>query len=380
MALSVLRLSTGSLLLALAALAPAPARAADSPATSALRPIALTLDERAVRAAGIQLSPIQPESGATDLSFPAMVAVPPQQIRVVAAPAAGLVETVLVAPDETVRQGQVIATMRSPDLIEAQRGFLTALADESLAQDRLRRSRSLHESRVIPERDLRVAETEATNAAAKLDEQIQLLKLIGMADEAVETLRRTRRLMASIEMRAPMDGVVTIRMPAPASVSSRPRPSSPSPTSARSGSTSRCRPPASVPSRSVPRRPADPRRAGPRHPHRRTVDAATQSVAVVAEVDTNGGSVRPGLAVNVSVRVEQNGLAQWLAPSAGVVRHRDRTWVFTRGTGGFLAVPVQVVAETARGVAFRADLAPGTEIATRGLLALVAELAETGEE
>ncbi len=359
----------------------APASAADSPASPALRPIALSVDERAVRAAGIQLSPIQPESGATDLSFPAMVTVPPQQIRVVAAPAAGLVETVLVAPDETVRQGQVIATMRSPELIEAQRGFLTALADESLAQDRLRRSRSLHESRVIPERDLRVAETEATNAAAKLDEQIQLLKLIGMAEEGVDTLRRTRRLMASIEMRAPMDGVVTIRH---ASAGERVVASSPIFTIAdlsplwvniqvpatRLGAVQ-------VGSRVVlPTQGAQGRviRIG------RTVDAATQSVAVVAEVDTNGGSVRPGLAVNVSMRVEQNGVAQWLAPSAGVVRHRDRSWIFTRGTGGFLAVPVQVVAETARGVAFRADLAPGTEIATRGLLALVAELAETGEE
>lgn len=376
---SVLRLSTGSLLLALAALAPA--MAADSPAASALRPISLSIDERAVRAAGIQLSPIQPESGATDLSFPAMVAVPPQQIRVVAAPAAGLVETVLVAPDETVRQGQVIATMRSPDLIEAQRGFLTAIADESLAQDRLRRSRSLHESRVIPERDLRVAETEATNAAAKLDEQIQLLKLIGMADEGVETLRRTRRLMASIEMRAPMDGVVTIRH---ASAGERVVASSPIFTIADlSPLWVNIQVPATrlgalqVGSRVIlPTQGAQGRviRIG------RTVDAATQSVAVVAEVDTNGGSVRPGLAVNVSVRVEQNGLAQWLAPSSGVVRHRDRTWVFTRNASGFLAVPVQVVAETARGVAIRADLAPGTEIATRGLLALVAELAETGEE
>ncbi|PTM43712.1 RND family efflux transporter MFP subunit [Phreatobacter oligotrophus] len=359
---------------------PAMTQLAESTSRSSSRPI-IRLDDQAVRAAGIQLSPIQPESGATDLSFPGMVAVPPQQIRVVAAPAAGLIETVLVAPDETVRQGQVIATMRSPELIEAQRGFLTAIADESLAQDRLRRSRSLHESRVIPERDLRVAETEATNAAAKLDEQIQLLKLIGMADEGVETLRRTRRLMASIEMRAPIDGVVTIRH---ASAGERVVASAPIFTIADlSPLWVNIQVPATrlgalqVGSRVIlPTQGAQGRviRIG------RTVDAATQSVAVVAEVDTNGGSVRPGLAVNVSVRVEQNGLAQWLAPSSGVVRHRDRTWVFTRNASGFLAVPVQVVAETARGVAFRADLAPGTEIATRGLLALVAELSETGEE
>lgn len=360
--------------------APAMSQLAESTNRSSSRPI-IRLDDQAVRAAGIQLSPVQPESGATDLSFPGMVVVPPQQIRVVAAPAAGLVETVLVAPDEVVREGQVIATMRSPELIEAQRGFLTALADNTLAQDRLRRIRSLHEGRVIAERDLRVAETEATNAAAKLDEQMQLLKLIGMAEEGVETLRQTRRLLASLEMRAPMNGVVTIRH---ASAGERVLASAPIFTIAdlsplwvniqvpvtRLGAL-QVRSRVALPTQGTQGRVI---RIG------RTVDAATQSVTVVAEVETNGGSVRPGLAVNVSVRVEQNGVAQWLAPSAGVVRHRDRSWVFTRGTGGFLAVPVQVVAETARGVAFRADLAPGTEIATRGLLALVAELAETGEE
>jgi RND family efflux transporter MFP subunit len=353
---------------------------AESITRSSSRPI-IKLDDRAVRSAGIQLSPVQVEQGATNLTFPGMVAVPPQQIRVVAAPAAGLIETVLVAPDEVVRQGQVIATMRSPELIEAQRGFLTAIADESLAQDRLRRSRSLHESRVIPERDLRVAETEATNAAAKLDEQIQLLKLIGMADEGVETLRRTRRLMASIEMRAPIDGVVTIRH---ASAGERVVASAPIFTIADlSPLWVNIQVPATrlgalqVGSRVIlPTQGAQGRviRIG------RTVDAATQSVAVVAEVDTNGGSVRPGLAVNVSVRVEQNGLAQWLAPSSGVVRHRDRSWVFRRVEGGFVAEPVEVVAESPAGVSFRANLPPGTEIATRGLLALVAELSETGEE
>ena len=126
-----LRPAAASLLIALSVIASGRAAALES--SAALRPVPLSIDERAVRAAGIQLSPIQPESGATDLSFPGMVAVPPQQIRVVAAPAAGLVETVLVAPDEAVRKGQVIATMRSPELIEAQRGFLTAIADESLA-------------------------------------------------------------------------------------------------------------------------------------------------------------------------------------------------------------------------------------------------------
>ncbi len=357
------------------------AQAGGAIAASTTRSVEIKLDDRALRSAGIQLSTVQVEQGAANLAFPGMVTIPPQQVRIVAAPAAGLIETILVTPDEPVRQGQLIATMHSPELIEAQRGFLIALADEGLAQDRLRRSRSLHESRVIPERDLRVAETEATNAASKLDQQIQLLKLMGMSVESIEALRATRRLLAAIEMRAPIDGVVTIRH---ASSGERVAASSPIFTIADLGPLwVNIQVPATrlgavqVGSRVVlPTQGAKGRviRIG------RTVDAATQSVAVVAEVDTNGGSVRPGLAVNVSMRVEQNGLAQWLAPASGVVRHRDRSWIFRRNDVGFVAEPVQVIAESATGVSFRADLSPGTEIATRGLLALVAELSEIGEE
>ena len=145
--------------------------AANKPATD----VSIPIDDRGIRAAGITTATIDRESGGTDISLPGTVAIPQQQIRVVAASAGGLIEEMMVAADEPVQAGQPIAKLRSPAIVEAQRQFLAAIADEALANDRLKRSQLLFEGRALPERDLRVAQTEAVQAKSRLDERTQIL-------------------------------------------------------------------------------------------------------------------------------------------------------------------------------------------------------------
>jgi multidrug efflux pump subunit AcrA (membrane-fusion protein) len=107
----------------------------------------------------------------------------------------------------------------------------------------------------------------------------------------------------------------------------------------------------------------------------RTVDPQTQSANAVAEIDPSGGAVRPGLATTVTVRLTQGPGAQWSVPAAAVIRHLDRSWVFVRGKDGFVARPVQVVAESSARTSIRAELSADDLIADRGLIALLFELA-----
>ena len=66
-------------------------------------------------------------------------------------------------------------------------------------------------------------------------------------------------------------------------------------------------------------------------------------------------------------------------PAGSVVRHRERSWVFLRTPTGFLARPVQVVNETAQFTSIRGELSPSDQVATRGMLSLLAELAEADQ-
>lgn len=133
--------------------------------------ISIPMDEKEVRFAGITTTTPDKEQREIELSFPGTVVIPPQQLRVVAAPANGLVESLLAVTDEPVQAGQPVAQLRSMELVEAQRQYLAALADEALASDRAARLQMLVEARATPERELRVAQTTATNARAHLDER-----------------------------------------------------------------------------------------------------------------------------------------------------------------------------------------------------------------
>jgi RND family efflux transporter MFP subunit len=353
--------------------------ALDAPARNS--DVMIRMDERGIRAAGISTVAIERERGGTDLSLPGTVAIPQQQIRVVAAPAGGLVEAMLIAADEPVEAGQPIARLRSPAIVEAQRQFLAAISDEALAADRLRRIQILVDGRAIAERELRVAQAEAAQAKSRLDERTQILTLMEMSEADLEALRTTRRMVSTVTVYSPISGTIVTRH---ASSGERIEAAAPLFTIAQleplwiniqipAARLSNITTGATV---SLPAYGAQGKviRIG------RTVDPTTQSAIAVAEISTNGGNVRPGLAVNVTVRLERDIDTQWSVPASAVVRHRERAWIFLRSSDGFHARPVQVVAESARAFSIRGDLAEGDQVATRGMLALLAALAEANKD
>ena len=149
------------------------------------------MDERRARAAGIDVTRVQPEAGTTQTMLPGTVAVPPQQLRIVAAPAAGLVESVLVAPNEPVKAGQPIARLRSTDLLEAQRTYLQALSGEALARQRLARDEQMYREKIIAERRLLTTRADHDFARTTLQEREQMMSLLGMAEADIKELRES---------------------------------------------------------------------------------------------------------------------------------------------------------------------------------------------
>lgn len=338
--------------------------------------ISIPLREQDIQAAGIETKPVEKGSGSDELVVPGTVTVPPQQLRMVAAPAAGLVETLLVSPDEEVKAGDPIATLKSSELIEAQRAFLQAAADAALANEKLRRDEQLYKERIIAERRLLVTRAEAAQARSLLDERGQLLALDGMTEPAIESLRKERKLAAALVVRAPMAGVILARH---ATVGDRVMASAPLVTIARlnpiwvnlqipigrAAGLDRADkvvlPSLGVEGRLI--------RIG------RTADPATQSVTAVAEFHPGRIAIRPGQAVQAILRLRGAGGVQWRVPADAVVHHRDLDWIFVRTAEGFRAVPVKLLSETPQSASVAAPLVASDRVATRGMLTLLAELA-----
>lgn len=92
--------------------------------------IAISMDEREIRFAGITTTNPDKEQREIELSLPGTIVIPPQQLRVVAAPASGLVESLLAVTDEPVKAGDPVVLLRSMEFVEAQRQYLAVLAVE----------------------------------------------------------------------------------------------------------------------------------------------------------------------------------------------------------------------------------------------------------
>ena len=213
----------------------APAFGAESNGQAAPQEMMAPLTEEQIRAAGIETQPVETEAGVGEIVVPGVVSVPPQQLRIVAAPAAGLVETLLVAPDEDVKEGDPIATLKSSDLVEAQRAFLHAMSDADLLAEKLRRDEQLFKEKIIAERRLIVTRAEASQARSTLDERGQILALAGMTDREIAELRKDRKLASSLLVRAPIGGTILQRHGTTGERVPPRRRSSPSPGWTRSG-------------------------------------------------------------------------------------------------------------------------------------------------
>ncbi len=344
------------------------------------REVALRLDDRQLRTAGIDLARVEAESGPSEITLPGQVVVPPNQLRIVAAPATGLIEALFVAPDERVRAGQAVARLRSTDLVEAQRLFLEASTNAGLSAEKLRRDEQLFRERVIAERRLIIARAEARATEAALDERTQLLGLLGMSEPEIADLKRNRRIQQGLVVTSPMAGVVIGRAATPGERVAQAAPlltvadlstlwiniQVPLARAAALENNARVLVPALGAEGFV-------LRIG------RTADMATQSVSATAEMNRGVDALRPGQAVTVALQVRAAGQPQWRVPAGAVVRHRERSWVFLRTPTGFIARPVQVVNETAQFTSIRGELSPQDQVATRGMLSLLAELAEADQ-
>ena len=106
-------------------------------------------------------------------SYPAQIRVPNEQMRVVAAPVGGMVEMLAVAPGSTVKRGQVLAHLASPQALELQRDALQSSSQSALWQQNRKRDEQLFaegliaESRLHPVGASLLAAADAAMYAAK---------------------------------------------------------------------------------------------------------------------------------------------------------------------------------------------------------------------
>lgn len=161
---------------------------------------------------GVTVAPVGKNSVFNSRSFPAEIVVPVGQERVVSAPQSGLIDQLYVAAGQTVKKGQPVAHLNSPELLTLQRDYLQAATQHRLATKSLARDTELLKDGIIPQRRYLETESMHDEAAAALAQRRQALRLAGMSDAAISKLRPESGMSSSITLTAPMDGQILEQM------------------------------------------------------------------------------------------------------------------------------------------------------------------------
>lgn len=161
---------------------------------------------------GVSVAPLGKNNVFSSRSFPAEIVVPIGQERVVSAPQSGLIDQLYVAAGQTVKKGQVIAHVNSPELLGLQRDYLQALTQHRLAAKSLARDTELLKDGIIPQRRFLETESMYDEASASLAQRRQTLRLAGMSDAAIGKLRPESGMSSGITLTAPIAGQVLEQM------------------------------------------------------------------------------------------------------------------------------------------------------------------------
>lgn len=330
-------------------------------------------------ALGIAVAPAVAVERGLGAYLPARVTVPNAQLQVIAAPQDGLIEALLVTEGEAVRQGQTVARIRSPRLVELQGEYLELQAAFALADSNQRRDRQLFADGIIAERRLQETRAAYRQAAGALARVRQLLTLTGFDSAALERLRTHGELSAGLPVSAPSDGIILQQMATPGA---RVAAADPLYQLARldplwleihvplaqaaglhAGQTVRVR---------------EPQLAGRIVAVGRAVHGTDQGVLIRAEVSAGADRLHPGQFVQAQIESGDGG-AGFRVPRSAVVRVQERAYVFVATADGFEPVEVRVVAEESAHLLVQGGLQPGSGIAVAGVAALKAAWLGAGE-
>jgi len=313
-----------------------------------------------------------PVSSRTDqtLPYPAQIMIPTPQLWVVSTPMAGMVSNLSVGRGNRVNTGDLLVTLESPGFVSLQREYLHASAQEVLATQQLRRNTELFEGKAVPQRTLETSQTEARQASIAVAERKQMLRLSGLSEEAISRLTSEAAIATALSVVAPQAATVVDIVISPGQ---RVEQSAPLIKLAR---LSPLWAEIAIPASSIRaiRPGAKVEIDGYATPGRiilvsETIDAATQTVLVRAEVP-NSGELRPGQTAAARISFVSASESAWEIPYGALVRRGEQAAVFVAIEGGFRLVPVTLIAEDQDHVVVSGPISDKDNVAVSGISAL----------
>jgi cobalt-zinc-cadmium efflux system membrane fusion protein len=162
--------------------------------------------------ARLQIAPVVNGRLARVLRFTGTVAYNAFTTTPVFSAAGGPVREILVAPGDSVRVGQPLLNINSPDYSQARSAYLKARDAFQLADKSYKRAADLLEHKAIAERDVQQAESDRSQAQADVDSSADVLRALGVTDP--DAMARPGTTL-QVPLLAPVAGEIVERLVGP---------------------------------------------------------------------------------------------------------------------------------------------------------------------
>ncbi len=147
----------------------------------------------------------------TEQKASARVQTDASRVARIGSPVEGRITKVLVYEGQKVRLGQVLAMLHSNALSDTQFAFVKAVSQKTLAEQSADRARLLVKSDVIGIAELQKREAEVLQSSTNVDSLRAQLHGLGMSEQAIEELEKTRKLNSEYPILASISGTVIER-------------------------------------------------------------------------------------------------------------------------------------------------------------------------
>lgn len=189
-----------------------PPSSTTAPTDAPLPDVVVSLTADAVTRAGIVVAPVASGTSAGGIRLPGVVE--PNAYRQVAVTplVAGRVTRVSAELGASVRRGQTLARIYSPELAEAQTKYVSAKAMLGAHDRELRRTQKLVEIGAASRQEMERIHAEHVAQMAALRSARSQLELLDVSASAIDALGSGSNVNATTSVPAPIDGVVTERV------------------------------------------------------------------------------------------------------------------------------------------------------------------------
>jgi multidrug efflux pump subunit AcrA (membrane-fusion protein) len=166
----------------------------------------LKLSPEAAVDIGFKTQKVEPLRVSRTLSVDGVVSLPPSKLARVSSQLSGRVHQILIDRSATVRQGQALALLSSPEFQDLQLDCIQAYLEMRFRESVLRNIRQGGTS--IPQRQRIETENQLVSARNQFESLARQLRLLGIGQEELESMLESQQVSEHYRVLAPIDGIV----------------------------------------------------------------------------------------------------------------------------------------------------------------------------